>query len=54
MFLFAFDTFDFLVSEVVDLPHRVQRAMHNNVMTLKSINIVFTKIGFAIQKVLTP
>jgi hypothetical protein len=44
---FAFDTFGFLASEAIDLLHRVQKVMHSNVM---SMNVVFTRIGFAIQK----
>jgi len=47
---FAFDTFDFLAPEVVDLLRRVQMVMHNNVMSPRSMNIVFTRIDFAIQK----
>jgi len=47
---FAFDTFGFLAPEVVDLLHRVQKVMHNNVMSPRSMNVVFTRIGFAIQK----
>jgi len=47
---FAFDTFGFLAPEVVDLLHRVQKVMHNNVMTPRSMNVVFTRVGFAIQK----
>lgn len=47
---FAFDTFGFLASEAVDLLHIVQRVMHSNVMSPRSINVVFTKIDFAIQK----
>jgi len=45
-----FDTFDFLAPEVVDLLHRVQRVMHNNVnvMSSRSMNVVFTRIGFVI------
>jgi len=50
---FAFDTFDFLASEAVDLLHRVQKVMHSNVMSPRSMNVVFTRIGFAIQKGLT-
>ena len=42
---FAFDTFSFLAPEAVDLLHRVQ-----NVMSLSSMNVVFTRIGFVIQK----
>jgi len=47
---FAFDTFGFLAPEVVDLLHRVQKVMHINVMSPKSMNVVFTRISFAIQK----
>ena len=51
MFLFAFDTFCFLVTDVVDLPHEVQMVMHNNVMTPKSINNVFTSIVTCVKHV---
>jgi len=47
---FAFDTFGFLAPQVVDLLHRVQKVMHSNVMSPRSMNVVFTMIGFAIQK----
>ena len=47
---FAFDTFGFLAPEVVHLLHRVQKVMHSNVMSPRSMNVVFTRIGFAIQK----
>jgi len=47
---FAFDTFGFLAPEAVGLLHRVQKVMHNNVMSPRSINVVFTRIDFAIQK----
>jgi len=50
---FAFDTFGFLAPEVVGLLHRVQKVMHSNVMSPRSMNVVFTKIGFVIQKGLT-
>ncbi len=46
---FAFDTFGFLAPEVVDLLHRVQKVMHSNVLSPRSMNVVFTRIGFAIQ-----
>ncbi|KAJ0804167.1 putative exostosin [Helianthus annuus] len=38
---FAFDTFSFLVPETVDLLSRVQRIMHSNVMTLRSMDVIF-------------
>ena len=47
---FVFDTFGFLAPETVDLLHRVQKVMHSNVMSSRSMNVVFTMIGFAIQK----
>jgi len=47
---FAFDTFGFLALKAVDLLHRVQKVMHSNVMSPRSVNVVFTKIDFAIQK----
>jgi len=47
---FAFDTFCLLTPEDVDLLHRVQNVMHGNVMSPRSMNIVFTRIDFVIQK----
>ncbi|GJU74313.1 hypothetical protein Tco_1265718 [Tanacetum coccineum] len=47
---FAFDTFGFLAPEAVELLSRVQRVMHSNVMTPRSTDVVFKRIGFAIQK----
>ncbi|GJS67203.1 hypothetical protein Tco_0681767 [Tanacetum coccineum] len=47
---FAFDTFGFLAPEATELLNRVQRVMHNNVMTPRSTDVVFKRIGFAIQK----
>ena len=47
---FAFDTFGFLAPEVVDLLHRVQKVMHSNVMSPRSMNVVFVRIDFATQK----
>ncbi|GJX36638.1 hypothetical protein Tco_0248195 [Tanacetum coccineum] len=47
---FAFDTFGFLAPETVELFNRVQRVMHNNVMTPRSTDVVFKRISFAIQK----
>ena len=47
---FVFDTFGFLTSEIVDLLHRVQKVMHSNVMSHRSMYVVFTRIGFANQK----
>nr|GEX70109.1 putative reverse transcriptase domain-containing protein [Tanacetum cinerariifolium] len=36
--------------KAVELLSRVQRVMHNNVLTPRSTNVVFKRIGFAIQK----
>ncbi|GJY41855.1 hypothetical protein Tco_0429125 [Tanacetum coccineum] len=47
---FAFDTFGFLAPKAVELLSRVQRVMHSNVMTPRSTDVVFKRIGFAIQK----
>ncbi|MFS7982277.1 hypothetical protein Hanom_Chr10g00960921 [Helianthus anomalus] len=47
---FAFDTFGFLAPEAVDLLSRVQRVMHSNDMTPRSMNVVFKRLSFAIQK----
>jgi len=47
---FAFNTFGFLAPEAVGLLHTVQKVMHSNVMFPRSMNVVFTRIGFAIQK----
>ncbi|KAL5709901.1 hypothetical protein ACHQM5_020530 [Ranunculus cassubicifolius] len=47
---FAFDTFGFLAPDAVELLKRVQKVMHSNVMTPRSVDVVFKRIGFAIQK----
>jgi hypothetical protein len=47
---FTFDTFGFLAPEVVDLLKRVQTIMHNNIVSHRSLNVVFRRIDFAIQK----
>ena len=46
---FVFDTFGFLAPEAVEFLNRVQRVMHSNVMTPRSVD-VFKRISFAIQK----
>ncbi|KAJ0884419.1 hypothetical protein HanPSC8_Chr10g0433491 [Helianthus annuus] len=48
--LISFDTFGFLAPEAVDLLSRVQRVMHSNVMTPRSMDVVFKRFSFAIQK----
>jgi len=47
---FTFNTFGFLTPKVVDILHRVQNVMHINVMSLRFMNVVFKRIGFAIEK----
>jgi hypothetical protein len=47
---FAFDTFDFLEPEAVDILKRVQRVIHSNVMSSSSQDVVFKRTSFAIQK----
>jgi hypothetical protein len=49
---FAFDTFGFLAPEAVDLLKRIQKFMHINVMSPTSMNVVFQRFGFTIQKYL--
>lgn len=43
-------TFSFLALEAVELLNGVQRVMHSKVMTPRSANVVFKRIGFAIQR----
>jgi hypothetical protein len=54
---FAFNTFGFLASETVNLLKRVQKVMYgiqkvmySNVVSPKSMNIVFQRLDFVIQK----
>jgi hypothetical protein len=47
---FAFDTFGFLAPEAVDLLKRIQKVMHSNIMSPRSMNVVFQRLSFAIQK----
>jgi hypothetical protein len=47
---FAFDTFGFLAPKVVSLLYRIQKVMNNNVVSPRAMNVVFKRIGFAIQK----
>lgn len=49
----AFDTFGFLTPNVVELLNKIQRIIYNNVMSSKSIDIVFKIICFIIKKSLT-
>lgn len=45
---FVFDTFYFLAPVTVDLLHRIQRLMNSNVVSLKSINVIFKRNDFVI------
>lgn len=45
---FVIDTFDFLVSEIMNLLQRVKRLMHNNV-SLNLIDVLCKRIDFSIQ-----
>jgi hypothetical protein len=40
----------FLVPETVDLLKRIQKVMHSNIMLPKSMNVVFQRLDFVIQK----
>jgi hypothetical protein len=48
--LFAFDTFGFLTPEAIYLLKRVQKVMHSNVMSPRSMNVFFQRLNFVIQK----
>nr|GEW15843.1 putative reverse transcriptase domain-containing protein [Tanacetum cinerariifolium] len=47
---FVFDTFSFIAPKAVELLSQVQRVMHSNVMTPRFTDVIFKRIGFAIQK----
>jgi hypothetical protein len=47
---FVFDTFGFFASNTVNLLKIIQKIMHSNVVSPKSINVFFLRLGFAIQK----
>jgi hypothetical protein len=47
---FVFDMFGFLALDAVNIVKRVQRDVHSNVVYPKSLDIVFKRIDFAIQK----
>jgi hypothetical protein len=48
--LFACDTFGFLASDVVDILQRVHKITHSNVVSHRSMNVLFKRIDFAIHK----
>lgn len=47
---FVFDTFGFLTLETVDLVQGIKKVMHNNVVSFRSMDVVFKRIDFDIQK----
>jgi len=47
------DTFSFLAPKDINLLHIVQVVVHSNIISPRSMNALFTMIGFAIQKGLT-
>jgi hypothetical protein len=50
LYPFAFSIFGFLAPDAVTILKRVQKVMHNNVVSPRSLDVVFKRIGFAIQK----
>nr|GEZ58088.1 putative reverse transcriptase domain-containing protein [Tanacetum cinerariifolium] len=47
---FAFDTFGFLPPKAVELLSRVQWVMRNNVMTLRSTDVIFKRMALQSKK----
>jgi hypothetical protein len=47
---FAFDTFGFLAPDAMNILKRLQRVMHSIVVSHRSLDVVFKRIEFAIQK----
>jgi hypothetical protein len=47
---FVFDIFGFLISKIVNYLKKVQKVMYNNNMSLRSMNVVFQRLNFIIQK----
>jgi hypothetical protein len=47
---FAFDIFGFLTLEVVNLLKKIQTTMHSNIVSPRSMNVVFQRLDFAIRK----
>lgn len=47
---FAFDTFGFLATNDMEFLKKAQRVKHSNVMTLRSVDVVFKTISPVIQK----
>jgi hypothetical protein len=50
LYQFSFDIFGFLAPDVVDLLQRVQKIIQNNVVSSRSMDVIFKRIDFAIQK----
>ncbi|MCI02441.1 auxilin-like protein, partial [Trifolium medium] len=47
---FAFDIFDFLAPEAMNILKKVQKVMHINMVSPRSQDVVFNMIGLVIQK----
>jgi hypothetical protein len=47
---FWFDSFGFLAPDTVDLLQIVQKIILNNIVSPRSVDVVFKMIGFGIQK----
>jgi hypothetical protein len=50
LYLLLWTLFGFLAPEAVNILKRVQKVMHSNVVSPRSQDIVFNRIGFAILK----
>jgi hypothetical protein len=48
--IFPFLSIGFLAPEVVTLLHRIQKIMNINIVSPRAMNVLFKRIGFAIQK----
>jgi len=48
----ALISFGFLTPEIVDFLQKIQRIVHNNVVSCRTMKIAFKMIDFIIQKIL--
>jgi hypothetical protein len=51
MYPLVFDTFDFIAPEAIDLLKKIHRVIHSNVITPRSIDVVFRRLGLLYKKV---
>jgi hypothetical protein len=51
MYPLVFDTFDFIAPGAIDLLKKIQRVIHSNVITSRSIDVVFCRLGLLHKKV---